>query len=204
MNPNYAEAYIDRGVAYAGLNEHERAIEDYNRAIELNPNYAEAYIDRGVAYYELKEHERAIGDYNEAIALNPNYADAYRNRGKAYSEIGRYEESTQDLKKAGILFFDLGSEEDTVKSFSFCFDLRPKIENGEVIYSGLALFLMTKKAEIGDELSRMRIEDETLRKIFELTLMKLRDEDISEGIAMLEEKEQTREKKILFELLKRL
>jgi hypothetical protein len=50
----------------------------------------------------------------------------------------------------------------------------------------------------------MRIADETLRKIFELTLMKLRDEDISEGIAMLEEKDQTGEKKILFELLKRL
>jgi hypothetical protein len=63
---------------------------------------------------------------------------------------------------------------------------------------------MTKDANIKDELRRMQIEDETIIKIYELTLMKLRDEDISEGIAMLEENEQTEEKKILFELLKRL
>jgi tetratricopeptide (TPR) repeat protein len=136
--------------------------------------------------------------------LNPNDVEAYRNRGKAYSEIGRYEESTRDFKKAGILFFDSGSEEDTVKSFSFCFDLQPKIENDDVIYSGLALFLITKDANIKDKLKRMRIQDETLKKIFELTLMKLQDEDISEGIAMLEEKGKTGEKKILFELVKRL
>ena len=204
LNPNYALFYNNRGTAYILLNKHELAIEDYSKAIALNPDDAAAYNNRGNVYDELKKRELAIEDYSKAIALNPNDAAAYRNRGKAQSEIGRYEESTRDFKKAGILFFDSGSEEDTVKSFSFCFDLQPKIENDDVIYSGLALFLMTKDANIKDELRRMQIEDETLRKIFSLTLMKLRDENISEGIAMLEEKEQTEEKKILFELLKRL
>nr|QNO55444.1 photosystem I assembly protein Ycf3 [Methanosarcinales archaeon ANME-1 ERB7] len=204
LNPNDAKTYYNRGAAYYGLNQHEQAIENYNKAVELNPNDAEAYNNRGAAYYGLNQHEQAIEDYNNAIALNPNFADAYGNRGIAHSEIGRYEESARDLKKAGILFFDSGSEEDTVKTFSFCFDLRPKIENEDVIYSGLALFLITLNPDVIIELKQLRIEDETLRKIFELTLMKLRDEDISEGIAMLEEKEQTREKKILFGLLKTL
>jgi hypothetical protein len=73
-----------------------------------------------------------------------------------------------------------------------------------VIYSGLARFLITLNPDVIIELRQLRIEDEPLRKIFELTLMKLQDEDISEEIAMLEEKEQIGEKKILFELLKRL
>jgi len=42
----------------------------------------------------------------------------------------------------------------------------------------------------------MRIQDETMRELLELALMKLRDEDISGGIVMLED--------ILFKLLKRL
>ena len=90
-----------------------------------------------------------------------------------------------------------------VEAFSFCFDLRAKIENEAVIYSGLVLFLITLNPDVIIELRRLRIEDETLRKIYELTLMKLRGEDISDGIAMLEEKEKTGEMKILFELLKR-
>ncbi len=204
LNPNFAEAYNNRGSAYVRLNQHERAIEDYNKAIELNPNYAEAYNNRGSAYAQLNQYLRGIEDYNKAIELNPDDAKAYGNRGKAHSEIGRYKESARDFKKAEILFFDSGSEEDSVKAFSFCFDLRPKIENDDVIYSGLALFLITLDSDIIIELKRMRIEDETIRKIFELTLMKLRDEDISEGIAMLEEKEQTEEMKILLELLRNL
>ena len=135
--------------------------------------------------------------------MNPALAGAYVNRGIAYSEIYRYEESTRDLKKAGILFLHSGREEDAAKAFFICFDLQEGVKSENVIYSGIALFLVTKDAKIRDELRRMRIEDETLRKIFELVLKKLRGEDISDGIAMLEEKEKTGEIKILFELLKR-
>ncbi|MBE9593112.1 MAG: hypothetical protein IMF19_06500, partial [Proteobacteria bacterium] len=108
------------------------------------------------------------------------------------------------LKKAGIIFFDSGGVEYSVKTFSFCFNLRAKIENKDVIYSGLALFLITLNPDVIIALKKMQIQDETLRKIFELTLMKLHSGDISDETAMLEEKEKTGEIKILLELLKRL
>jgi tetratricopeptide (TPR) repeat protein len=204
LNPNFAEAYNNRGTTYVILKQYDRAIEDYEKAIELNLDDAEAYNNRGAAYALLNQHELEIADYNKAIALNPNFAAVYRNRGMAYSKFGRYKESTRDFKKAGILFFGSGQFDDSVKAFSSCFNLRPKIENEDVIYSGLARFLITLNPDVIIELRQLRIEDEPLRKIFELTLMKLQDEDISEEIAMLEEKEQIGEKKILFELLKRL
>ena len=136
--------------------------------------------------------------------MNQNFAEAYVNRGVAYSEIGRYEESARDFKKAGILFFNSGMVDQSVKTFSFCFDLRAKIENEDVIYSGLALFLMTKDANIKARLKRMRIEDETLRKIYELTLKKLQNEDILEEIAAFEREDGRKEMKILLELLRNL
>jgi regulator of sirC expression with transglutaminase-like and TPR domain len=40
----------------------EKAIQDYNQAIELNPKDADAFIDRGVAYAKLKQFEKAIQD----------------------------------------------------------------------------------------------------------------------------------------------
>lgn len=42
------------------------------------------------------------------------------------------------------------------------------------------------------------MEKNQVREIFELTLMKLRDEDISDETAMLEEEEKRKEMKILF------
>ncbi|MBE9595184.1 MAG: tetratricopeptide repeat protein, partial [Proteobacteria bacterium] len=194
----------NRGAAYANLNLHERAIEDYDKALELNPKYAMAYHNRGGAYANLKQYERAIEDYNKAIELNPNYAKAYGNRGIAYSEIGKYEESVRDMKKSGILFFYSGREDNAVKVFSICFKLREEIESDDVIYCGIALFLLTLNPEVILALRKMKAQDETLRKIFDLALVKLRGKDISNRIAMLEEKEKTGEKKILLELLKRL
>jgi len=204
LNPNFTEAYVNRGKAYTKLNQRERAIQDYDKAIELNPNYAGAYNNRGVVYDELSRHERAIRDYDKAIELNPDYAEAYGNRGIAKQKINNYKESARDLNKGGVLFFTLRRKGDAKRAFLAGFNLREEIVSDDIVYCGLALFLITLNPDVIIELRRLQIEDKTLRKIFELTLMKLRDENISEGIAILEEKEQTEEKKILLELLKRL
>ncbi|MCW3135040.1 MAG: tetratricopeptide repeat protein [Methanophagales archaeon] len=206
LNSNLTEAYYNRGVAYGNLKQYKSAIADFSKAIELNPEDTAAYYNRGVAYADLKQYESAIEDYSKAIELNPNLAEAYMNRGLTYSRIGRYEESSRDLKHAGILFFYSGRVEDSAEAFSSCFKLpRDKIASEDVIYSGLALLLITKNRDIGDELKRMRMQAEPMRKIFELALMKLQGEDISRQIALLEEKEKkakTDEMMLLFDLLK--
>ncbi len=203
LNPKYAKAYYNRGLAYYRLNQCERAIENYGKALELNPNDAEAYNNRGNAYDKLNQHERAIEDYGKAIELNLNYAEYYGNRGIVYSEIGRYEESARDFKNAGILFSSSERVDGSVNVFSVCFNLRDKIESGDVIYCGLSLFFITLNPDVIIKLRRMKIQDENMKKIFELSLSKLRNEDISEEIRVLEEREEREEMKILLERLKR-
>jgi len=90
----------NRGYAYDELGEYQRALQDYDRAIELDPNYAKAYHNRGIAYDELGEYQRALQDYGCAIELDPNYAKAYHNRGDAYSELGEYQRALQDYDRA--------------------------------------------------------------------------------------------------------
>ena len=132
--------YNNRGVAYADLNQHENAIENYNEAIELNRDYAEAYYNRGVTYYGLNQPERTIKDFNVGIELNQNYAEAYWNRGIAYRKISKYKEAAQDLKKSGIQLLESGREGKAIKVFSFCSGLRG-VKSNDADYCYLALFL---------------------------------------------------------------
>ena len=50
LNPQHANAYHNRGLAWSKKGDRDKAIEDYNKAIELNPQYADAYNNRGNAW----------------------------------------------------------------------------------------------------------------------------------------------------------
>ena len=88
LNPRYALAYLNRGIAKRSLNLFSEAITDYNQAINLNPNYAEAYCYRARTYDLLNFHNEAIADYDQAIKLKPNYIEAYINKGYTTLSLG--------------------------------------------------------------------------------------------------------------------
>ena len=83
--------YNNRGVAYDDKGEFDRAVADYNKAIDLNPDYVDAYNNRGGAYHDKGEFDRAVADYNKAIDLKSDYAQAYNNRGLAYDKKGEFD-----------------------------------------------------------------------------------------------------------------
>ena len=66
LNPEYAEAYCNRGVAYWEKGNDDKAIADFTEAIRLNPEYARAYQNRGVAYGKKGENSKAKSDYDQA------------------------------------------------------------------------------------------------------------------------------------------
>ncbi len=96
--PNYANAYIQRGMAYIELGSYQSAIQDYNQALlfTTDPNSLAKISDKaGVAYAHLGQYKKAIDGFNKAISLKPDYPDAYNNRGIVYF--------LQDNKKQGCL-----------------------------------------------------------------------------------------------------
>ena len=103
LNPDYIEAYNNRGVAYSAHN-HKKAILDYDRAIELNPDYIEAYNNRGNSYVRTSppDYTKALSDYNQALELNPDSVVAYNNRGVVYSKKPNpdYKKAISDLSRA--------------------------------------------------------------------------------------------------------
>jgi len=95
-----AEEWNEKGISFGMSGEYEKAIECFNKSIELDANYTKAYYYRGLAYAELKQYQEAICDYNEAIKLDEKYTHAYNDRGLAYYELKEYERAICDYNKA--------------------------------------------------------------------------------------------------------
>lgn len=100
LNPDYAPAYSNRGVAYVNLGQYQMAVEDYSQAIRLKPDYAIAYNNRGIAYASLNQHEKSIEDYKKATTFKPEYANAYFNWGLAHASLKQYQQAIEKYNEA--------------------------------------------------------------------------------------------------------
>ena len=139
LDPNFAEAYSNRGYAKYLLGEEENALQDYDKAIELNPNLSEAYNNRGNAKESLGDENGALEDFDKAIELNPDYANAYNNRGVVKRELGDTAEAMIDFNKAirlrgnfseaycnrGVLKEKIGDNNGALLDYNVAIDLNP-------------------------------------------------------------------------------
>ena len=97
------------GVSSLNRGKTEKAMADFNRAIEIDPQAAGGYLGRANTLNIMGRYEEALVDYNEAIRLDPNSANSYANRAIAYSHLKEYEKAIADYEK--------------------CLQLNPKIDN---------------------------------------------------------------------------
>ncbi|MFN0035134.1 MAG: tetratricopeptide repeat protein [Saprospiraceae bacterium] len=95
--------------------DHEAALKDYTRAVEMEPNNPELLNSRGKTYFDMASFERyksqrktllekAIKDYSDALAkpkITPkSKSEALSNRGAAYGMSGMFEPSIRDISEA--------------------------------------------------------------------------------------------------------
>ena len=139
FNPDYADAYYNRGLAYFYEGDYDRAIADFDKAIELKPDDAVAYNNRGNAYADKGKYDRAIADFDKAIELKPDDAVAYNNRGAAYFKKGDHDQAIADFNKAtdidlddavaynnrGNAYADKGGYDEAISDFNKAIALKP-------------------------------------------------------------------------------
>ncbi len=71
LDPNLAEAYLNRGVAHLRLDQPAEAVADFDKALELAPTSSEALYNRALAYSRSGVYDKALADYTQALKYAP-------------------------------------------------------------------------------------------------------------------------------------
>ncbi len=69
INPQYADAYYNRGNAKRDLKDYQGAIADYSKAIQNDPQFADAYANRGLVKSKLGDENGFCTDAKKAASL---------------------------------------------------------------------------------------------------------------------------------------
>ncbi len=111
------DTFYNRGVAFSGKGNFDRAITDFTRAISgYDPSRHPAYYKRdyfkarGNAFGNKGDFEKAIADYDEAIKIDPKFARAYYNRAVIKTTTGDKAGSDADFAQAKQLQANIGPE----------------------------------------------------------------------------------------------
>ena len=142
-SPNKARPYGTRADAYREKGETEKAMKDYDHAIQINPKYSTALLNKGVLFANNKQWDQAVQQYNQAIESNPDYTLAYFNRGNAYINMAQWSKALFDLGKVlerdpnsgkahygcGMSYSSLGQWEQAIQSFSSMIAVDPTYTN---------------------------------------------------------------------------
>ncbi|MDL0143297.1 tetratricopeptide repeat protein, partial [Halobacterium salinarum] len=134
-NPHFA--YYYRGLARQSIGEDEKAIRDFDTAIELDTEFTDAYRGRGISKRRIGRHSEALEDLNEAIKLDSEHSATYVGRGRVKRELGELEAAIEDLNEAikldpehsatyvnrGILKRELGELEAAIEDYNEAINL---------------------------------------------------------------------------------
>lgn len=93
MQPDSADALVNRGVMLMALGDMDRAILDYRRAVELQPNNPAALDNLGCALRALGKLDESIEAHQQSTQLMPKSLNCWNNLGISLQLKGRFVEA---------------------------------------------------------------------------------------------------------------
>jgi len=108
-----ADDLFGRGICYERTGNHDRAMSDYNKALELDDKNARYYCQRAGLNARTDKIKAAKEDCDKAIALEKNLAEAYLLRGKLF--LAEFGDTT-----AAVADFNTVLRLDTAVNLSSC------------------------------------------------------------------------------------
>ncbi len=99
-NPEEGRYYTLRASSWWALGKADKALEDFDRAIELGYEEAHAFVSRGLFHASLGNHEKAIADYERALSIDPDDIAPLVNRAAVHMMMAAYDKAIEDYTAA--------------------------------------------------------------------------------------------------------
>jgi tetratricopeptide (TPR) repeat protein len=89
--------HLKEGRKLLVLGQHDAALAEINKAIDISPYLGEAYFLRGCALEAVAKPDLALDDFDRALRCDPQLAHAYLHRGRLRTEKGEFDAALADF-----------------------------------------------------------------------------------------------------------
>ena len=155
--------HFNQGVHFNNQRDTSKAIQAYQKVLELDPKYVEAYNNLGILYQETGDWEKARKAYQTALEVNPRYEKTLNNLGILHLLQGLYEESMVAFQRVlaanpqnveghinlGVLFKKRGQLDQAIETFQRALALNPL--RGEIHYNLGLVYEQAQKTRLAVE-----------------------------------------------------
>lgn len=139
LDQKLAPVHVTCGLVNGGKGQHNQAVADFQRALQIDPRSYDALQGLALAYNRLNKLELAESTYKKAIQLRPDLWTCYNQLGFFYLSHGRYRDAAVQFQKVidmapdsswgynnlGAAYMRLGQRSDALKMFEKVEQLRP-------------------------------------------------------------------------------
>lgn len=113
-NPEALELY-SKGVAESKKENYKKAVDYYEKAVQIDPEFAFAWDNIGLAYRKLGDYDKALNAYNKSLEIDPyglmplqNMAIVYRFKKEYDKAIDAYKRLAAIDKNNPEVFYGIG------------------------------------------------------------------------------------------------
>jgi tetratricopeptide (TPR) repeat protein/TolB-like protein len=131
------------GVVESGVGQYEKAVEEFQHALEREPDSDDALLGLAYAYQRLNRPVDAEQTFKRAIALRPRYWAGYSRLGEFYHRVSRFADAEQMFRQVvtilpdswrgysnlGAELYVQGKSDPAIAAFEKSWSLRPSYQS---------------------------------------------------------------------------
>jgi tetratricopeptide (TPR) repeat protein/TolB-like protein len=137
-----SDGHICLGGVYNQTGEYDRAVQEFQRALQIDVSNEDGLRGQADAYVKLGNHAAAEAAYQKAVSLRPNYWGVYSWLGTFYYSQARYSEAITQFKKVvelapgnyrgysnlGGMYVAQGRYSESLAPLNMSIEIRPNLE----------------------------------------------------------------------------
>lgn len=155
-----AQALYSQGLGILSRDDYARALQYFEKAVEIDPSYAESWYQAGFSYGMLGRHADALKASRQAARLRPEWAETFVNIGASSFALGQYREAAEAYRQAtkldgdnadsqyalGLSLNKLGRTDEEILAYKRAVALKPDLANAYELL-GAAYFKQKRYAD---------------------------------------------------------